>query len=285
MRRFKCDVVPASAGIGLRGPVCLAVIEERPPVGWFEVHAENYFGDGGWLWRSLERIRGDYPVSVHGVGLSLGSADGLNLDHIRRLKAVADRIEAGLLSEHLCWTSIAGRHLNDLLPLPYTEEALAHVATRVSIVQDLLGRRILVENISSYLQYEHSTIPEAEFLSEVARRSGSGILLDVTNLHVSSINHEFDPGRYLADIPADLVGEIHLAGFTANRWEGGQLLIDSHNGPVDGAVWALYRAALQRLGPLPTLVEWDDDLPALPALVEEAARAQRLLEEGDVAVA
>jgi hypothetical protein len=253
------------------------VLEEQPPVGWFEIHAENYFGDGGWPWHSLERIRRDYPVSVHGVGLSLGSADELKREHIAKLKTVVDRIEAGLVSEHLCWTSIDGRCLNELLPLPYTEEALAHTARRATRVQELLGRRILIENISSYLQYEHSTIREPEFLAELARRSGCALLLDVTNLHISSLNHGFDASGYVDSIPSDLVHEIHLAGFTLNRWDGGEMLIDTHSRPVDEAVWSLYRSVLARVGPVPTLIEWDDDLPPLDVLVAEAAKAQQIL--------
>jgi Uncharacterized protein conserved in bacteria len=279
------SAIPVSAGIGLRADHYREVLETRPPVGWFEVHSENYFGDGGLPCDYLERVRAEYPVSLHGVGLSLGSADPLNMAHLKRLKSLIDRFQPGLVSEHLSWSSIGGRYLNDLAPLSYTEEALNHVADCVSSVQDYLGRRILIENISSYLEYVESSIPEWEFLKEVAQRAGCGILLDVNNVYVSARNHGFDPGHYLRCIPGDLVGEVHLAGFTVNRFERGELLIDTHNRPVAEEVWQLYALAIERFGPKPTLIEWDTDLPALEVLLEEAAKAARIMEANHVLAA
>ncbi len=270
--------IPAQAGIGLRGQHYRAVLETRPPVGWFEVHSENYFGGGGRPLYFLERIRADYPLSLHGVGLSLGSTDPLNLAHLRRLKDLVARFEPTFVSEHLSWSSVGGRYLNDLLPLPYSAEALVHIVERIGRVQEYLGRQILVENISRYLSYEHSTLPEWEFVAEAARRSGCRILLDINNIYVNAVNHGFDERAYVDAIPRELVQEIHLAGFTRNRFEDGEIIIDSHNRPVADPVWALYRHALERLGPQPTLIEWDSDLPALTVLVEEARKADALLE-------
>jgi uncharacterized protein (UPF0276 family) len=284
----KCShggLVPASAGIGLRAQHYRDMVASRPAIGWFEVHSENYFGEGGIPLYFLERIRADYPLSLHGVGLSLGSADPLNRKHIDRLKGLVDRFEPGLVSEHLSWSSIGGRYLNDLLPLPYTEEALKHVCERIIRVQDSLGRPILIENPSSYLEYTHSTISEWEFISKVAEEADCGILLDVNNVYVSARNHGFDAHRYLANVPIDRVGEIHLAGFTLNRFEGGEILIDTHNQPVAEEVWRLYGYAVERFGKKPTLIEWDTHLPALQVLVDEAWRADRILEESYVLAA
>ena len=271
--------IPASAGIGLRAPHYQDLIETRPNIGWLEVHSENYFGDGGAPLHYLERARELYPVSLHGVGLSLGSTDPLNREHLRRLKRLIDAVEPGLVSEHLCWSSVEGRYLNDLLPLPYTEEALAHVAARVADTQDFLGRQILIENLSSYLQYRHSTIPEWDFLAAVAERADCGILLDVNNIYVSARNHKFDPAEYLRAIPATRVHELHLAGHMVRRYDDGEILIDTHNARVSDAVWTLYRDTLARVGAKPTLIEWDSELPALSALVEEARTANRLIEQ------
>ncbi len=227
----------------------------------------------------MEQARRHYPLSLHGVGLSLGSTDELNWSHLHKLKALIARFEPGLVSEHLCWSSVNGRYLNDLLPLPYTEEALSHVTDRIRRVQDFLGRRILIENLSSYLQYTHSTIPEWEFIAEVARKSDCDILLDVNNVYVSSVNHRFDPQRYLEAIPPSKVREIHLAGYTVNRYPEGEVLIDSHGARVFDDVWVLYRQAVKQLGAVPTLIEWDTDIPALDVLVDEAHKADRVLEE------
>jgi len=272
-------LIPSRAGIGLRAPHYRSVLDMRPSIGWFEVHTENYFGAGGEPWHYFEQIRREYPVSLHGVGLSLGSTDPLDVAHLRRMQGVIDRVEPGLVSEHLCWSSAGGRHLNDLLPLPYTEEALVHVVARIERVQESLQRQILIENISSYLEYNDSTIAEGEFLAEVARRSGCGILLDVNNLYVTAANQAIDPMRYLQAIPAELVREVHLAGFTETPLEGGTMLIDTHNRPVAEAAWSLYRSAMARVGPVPTLIEWDADLPPLGVLLAEAATADAILAE------
>ena len=271
--------IPVRAGIGLRAEHYDAVLETRPSVGWLEVHSENYFGAGGKPLDYLERIRVHYPLSLHGVGLSIGSTDPLDKLHLAKLKRLIERFEPALVSEHLSWGSVGGRYLNDLLPLPYTREALYHLVARVSQVQDLLGRQILIENISSYLQYVESSIPEWDFLAELVERTGCGVLLDVNNIYVSVRNHGFDPGTYLRGIPRHAVREIHLAGFTVNRFEDGEILIDTHNRPVHPAVWTLYRQAVQRFGPIPTLIEWDSDLPELAVLVGEAQQADAILEE------
>lgn len=271
--------IPARAGIGLRAEHYDAVLEDRPPVGWLEVHSENYFGAGGKPLDYLERIRAHYPLSLHGVGLSIGSTDPLDRQHLAKLKDLMRRFEPTLVSEHLSWSSVGGRYLNDLLPLPYTEEALYHMIARVAQVQDALSRPILIENPSSYLQYVESAIPEWEFLAVLAERTGCGVLLDVNNIYVSARNHGFDASAYLRAIPRHLVREIHLAGFTVNRFDGGEILVDTHDRPVWPAVWALYRQAVQRFGPVPTLIEWDTDLPELAVLVDEARRADAILEE------
>jgi uncharacterized protein len=274
-RRTAGTRIPTAAGIGLRSPHYREVLDTRPGVGWLEVHSENYFGRGGQPLHLLERARELYPLSLHGVGLSLGSADGLQHLHLVQLKALVDRLQPGLVSDHLCWGAIGGRHLNDLLPLPYTEEALQVVCANVAQAQEFLRREILVENVSSYLQFSDSRIPEWEFVAEVARRTGCGLLLDVNNIHVSAANHGFDALRYLDAIPRSSVKEIHLAGFDSN----GICLIDTHGNPVSGEVWNLYGEALTRLGPVPTLIEWDTDLPALAILLDEAAKAQDILNQ------
>lgn len=277
--------IPARAGIGLRAAHYRDLLESRPAIGWLEVHSENYFGDGGPPLHYLEQARRFYPVSLHGVGLSLGSSDALNREHLRRLKHLIDCIEPGLVSEHLCWSSVGGTYLNDLLPLPYTEEAIAHVVPRIIEVQEFLGRKILIENLSSYLQYRHSTISEWEFLREVAERADCSILLDVNNIYVSGRNHGFDPREYLHGLPAARVREIHLAGHTVKQYDDGEILIDTHNTRVADPVWSLYRAAIGVVGARPTLIEWDSDLPALAVLLEEAGTAQRLMQEAAHAVA
>jgi uncharacterized protein (UPF0276 family) len=274
--------IPARAGIGLRAPHYRDVLESLPAVGWLEVHSENYFGAGGAPLHYLERIRSHYPLSLHGVGMSLGSTDPLDRAHLAKLKALVVRFEPGLVSDHLCWSSVDGRHFNDLLPLPYTEEALAHVSRRVLEAQEFLGRRILVENPSSYLQYAQSSIPEAEFLAELARRTGCGILLDVNNVFVSACNHRLDARRFIDSLPGRHVAEIHLAGFS--RSDEGDVVIDTHSRPVAAEVWALFARAIERFGPRPALVEWDADLPPLAMLVAEAGHAQALL-EGEHALA
>jgi hypothetical protein len=242
------------------------------------VHAENYLGRGGPRNRALERIRRDYPMSCHGVGLSLGSWEGLDRDHLARLRALADRFQPGLVSEHVSWSVTGGTYLNDLLPLPYTEEALAVICRNVDHAQEALGRRILVENPSSYVSFPASTMPEWDFMAEIARRTGCGILLDVNNIHVSAHNHRFDADRYLDGVPLDAVEEIHVAGHFVQRFDTGTILIDDHGAPVAEPVWALLRRTLARLGPMPILVEWDTNIPELPVLLAEAAKAEVLLD-------
>ena len=270
--------LPSRSGIGLRAPHFRDFLALLPGIAWIEVHSENYFGAGGQPLHYLERARGHYPVGLHGVGLSLGSSDPVDLLHLAKLKALVERIEPDLVSDHLSWSSVDGRHLNDLLPLPYTQEALAHFCRRVEQTQDYLGRRILVENPSTYLQYCESTIPEWEFLREVAETTGCGVLLDLNNVYVSATNNDFDATRYVDSIPARFVKEIHLAGFTRVATDAGEILIDTHSRPVDDAVWSLYARALDRYGEVPTLVEWDSDLPPLDVLVAEARRADRMME-------
>ena len=269
------------AGIGLRTPHVRQVRDERPAVPWLEVHSENYYADGGPALAALLRIRADYPLSLHGVGMSLGSTDPLDRTHLGKLARLIARTEPALVSEHLCWSGVGGRALNDLLPLPYTEEALAHVCARVAEVQDFLGRELLVENVSSYLAFADATIPEWEFVAAVTRRTGCKLLCDVNNIHVNAVNHSFDADVYLAALPRDAVAEIHLAGFEATD----TCLIDTHGAPVAPEVWALYRRAIARFGPVPTLIEWDTDIPPLATLLAEAATAQRILETRDALAA
>jgi uncharacterized protein len=271
------EMIPALPGIGLRFPHHKAVLAQRPRVAWFEVHTENYMGGGGAI-RDLETIRRDYPVSLHGVGLSLGSADGLDATHLDRVIGVARRIEPGLVSEHLSWSISEGHYLGDLLPLPLTEEALDVVCNNVDRFQQALRRRILIENPSSYLQYRHSTIPEAEFLSTVAQRTGCGILCDVNNIFVNAINHGWDAQAYLDALPPRDVKELHLAGHAVRSLSNGAvILIDDHGSQVDAAVWELFGKAVQRFGRLPALIEWDTNIPPLQALIEQANRAAAIL--------
>ncbi len=277
--------IPARAGIGLRAEHYTEVLETQPSVGWLEVHPENYFGAGGKPLYFLEQIRPHYPLSLHGVGLSLGSTDPLSTTHLDQLKCLIQRFQPALVSEHLSWGSVGGRYLNDLLPLPYTQESLDHVVTRIGQVQDYLDRQILVENPSSYLEFQESSIPEWDFIVEMARRSGCGLLLDVNNIYVSACNHGFDAYAYLQALPIAPVQEIHLAGFTLNHFEDGQILIDSHNQKVCAEVWDLYKQAIQRFGPKPTLIEWDTDLPPLQTLLDEAQKADAILSKIDVQAA
>lgn len=270
--------MPAAAGIGLRAPHMSRVLNERPPVPWFEVHSENLFAAGGSLHEAMELIRADYPLSLHGVGLSLGSVDALDTVHLKRLAELVERYQPALVSEHLCWGAVGGRHSNDLLPLPYTEEAVAVVASRIRQVQDTLGRELLVENVSTYLRFQESDYSEWDFVAEVVRRSGCGLLCDVNNIYVNSVNHDFDPRTYLRSLPHDRVREIHLAGFTRKDEFAVPLLIDTHSRPVDAAVWDLYAEAIECFGLVPTLIEWDQDIPELEVLLAEAAHAEEVLD-------
>lgn len=272
--------IPAVAGIGLRPDHYAAVLAEPVPVAWWEVHSENYLGDGGLPLRILEAVRARGPVSFHGVGLSLGSVDPLDRTHLARIRELVQRFQPGLVSEHLAWTSFGGRHFSDLLPLPYTQEALRHVARRVDQVQEALGRPIAVENPSTYVRFDADELDEADFMVDLARRSGCMLLADVNNVYVSASNHGRDARCWLERVPADLVAEIHLAGHTRRRGPSGDILIDTHNAPVCDAVWELFEHALALWGPRPTLIEWDRDLPPLATLVAEAAKAQALMEVG-----
>jgi hypothetical protein len=270
---YSDPALPLAAGVGLRAPHVSHVLAHRPRVAWLEVHSENYFADGGAALRALERIRADYPIALHGVGLSLGSADALDVDHLGKLRRLVRRIEPAMVSEHLCWSGVDGRHYNDLLPLPYTEEALAHVCARVAAVQAFLGRAIAVENVSSYYAFPESTIEEAAFVAAIARHTGCKLLLDVNNVYVNARNHGIDAHAYLRGIDPDSVAEIHLAGFE----DRGDVVVDTHGAPVSEDVWALYGEALGRFGPRPTLVEWDTDIPSFDVLEREAGTAQSLL--------
>jgi uncharacterized protein len=274
------------SGIGLRSPHVAQVIATPPPIGWFEVHAENYMGGGPAL-RDLERIRRDYPVAVHGVGLSLGTATGIDDQHLRSLKSLVERIRPCLISEHLSWSIVGGVYLNHLLPLPYSEDSLAVVCANLDRAQERLGRPLLVENPSSYLRFHHSPIPEAEFLGELAQRTGCGILCDVNNVYVSAHNLGFEPDAYLDALPRSAVRQIHIAGHSANDADGRRVLIDGHGRAVASYVWELYAQAVERFGPVPTLIERDTNLPTLDELVAEARRADRaralVLEEAGAA--
>jgi len=266
-------------GLGLRTQHYPRVLDGTAQADWFEVISENFMLDGGRPLAVLDRARAMAPVVLHGVSLSLGSTDALNGDYLDALAALAARVEPAWISDHLCWGSVGGHYAHDLLPLPFTEEALAHVSARVGAVQDRLGRRILIENVSSYLTYTHSVIPEWEFLAAVAARADCGILLDVNNVYVSARNHGFEPERYLDGIPGERVGQLHLAGHT----DKGTHLLDTHVGPVPDPVWELYRGALERYGRVSTLVEWDEEVPDFDVLADEAERA-RAIEHEELAI-
>jgi len=267
--------IPARAGIGLRSVHHDALLTERPAIGWIEAHTENYFHEGGAAGRALERARASYPLSLHGVGLGLGSAEGLDRRHLARVKRAIARYQPALVSEHACWGHSGGEFFNDLLPLPYTEEAVEFLAAQVRETQDFLGVQLLLENVSAYVAFGESRLHEWEFLSAVVSRSGCGLLLDVNNIFVSSKNLAIDSRAFIAGLPVGSVGEIHLAGHARL----GEVLIDDHGSQVCDEVWELYALALARFGPLPTLIEWDTNIPALATLVAEAARADRILGE------
>ena len=266
--------IAAAIGIGLRAPHISEVLATRPAVGWFEVHAENYMDEGPPR-DQLLRVRSDYAMSLHGVGLSLGSAEGIDRAHLARLKELILVAEPFLVSEHLAWSVSEGVYLNDLLPLPYTEEALDVVARNVDAMQSALRRRVYVENPSRYLAFAHSTMGEPEFLAALVRRTGCGLLCDVNNIYVSCANLGGDTAAYLDALPADAIGEIHLAGHSRVRRGGQELLIDDHGAPVPPAVWDLHRMALGRFGLVPSLIEWDKNLPPLDFLLDEARLAEQ----------
>lgn len=270
----KSKPIPSrSVGIGLRSKHAAEIAATRPKIGFLEVHAENYMHETPALDRLLE-LRHDYPVSLHGVALSLGSAEELDHRHLDRFKVLIDRVEPMLVSEHLAWSAIGGAYLNDLMPLPYTEASLDLFCRHVEEAQKALGRRLLIENPSAYLRYRHSTIPEAQFITEVSGRTGCGILCDVNNIHVSAWNFGFDPIAYLETLPIEAIGETHLAGHHVA--DDVDILIDDHGSRVAQPVWELYAAALRRFGPVPTLIEWDTNLPALDVLLDEAHHAEDL---------
>jgi uncharacterized protein (UPF0276 family) len=259
-------------GLGLRTDHYQAVLEQRPPVDWFEIISENYMVPGGKPLHYLDRVREHYPMVMHGVSMSIGSIDPLNRDYLTQLKALAERIEPAWISDHLCWTGAHGRNMHDLLPLPYTEEAIAHVAERVSRVQDFLGRRLLLENVSSYVSFSDSQLTEWEFLNEIAERADCLILLDVNNIYVSSFNHGFDSRDYLEGIPVERVYQFHLAGHTNH----GDYIIDTHDHPVVDPVWELYADAVRRFGFVSTMIERDDNIPPLGELLEELDQARSI---------
>ena len=261
-------------GLGLRTVHYNEVLTDKPAVDWFEVLTENYMVDGGKPLHYLEKVRELYPLVMHGVSLSVGSTDKLDMDYLRALKALARRIEPGWISDHLCWTGVQGLNLHDLMPLPYTEEALEHVAGRVRQVQDFLGRQILLENVSSYVNYTHSRMSEWEFLAEIAQRSDCYILLDINNIYVSSKNHDFAAEKYLQGIPVERVVQFHLAGHSHN----GKLIIDTHDHPVPDPVWQLYERAVQRFGRVSTMIERDDNIPPLATLLQELDQARNIAE-------
>ena len=271
---------PTGCGIGLRSPHVAEILATKPVIPWLEVHAENYMGGGPTI-RNVERLRTDYPISVHGVGLSLGTAEGIDERHLDRLACLVDRLKPVLVSEHLSWSVSGGVYLNHLLPLPYTEEALDSVADHVARVQERLGRRVLVENPSNYLRFRETRFAEPQFLNELAARTGCGVLCDVNNVYVTCENLGGDADAWIGALEPSIVGEIHLAGHAVNDADGRPILIDDHGSSVSAEVWALYAGALARFGRVPSLVEWDTDVPALSVLMGEAKKAERLLERSE----
>jgi hypothetical protein len=262
-------------GVGLRPRHFARYLEAPAPVDWVEIISENFMAPGGRPLAVLEKVRREVPVVMHGVSLSIGGSDSLNGDYLRRLAALAERVQPAWISDHLCWGTHGGRYAHDLLPLPYTEEALRHVVERVQVVQDVLKRQILLENVSSYVEFRDSTMSEWEFVSAVAERADCGILFDVNNIYVSARNHGYDPLRYIEGVPPARVGQFHLAGHS-NK---GRYLLDTHDAPVPDPVWDLYRAALRRFGRVSTLVEWDDHIPELDEVVAQSRRAAAIEKE------
>jgi uncharacterized protein (UPF0276 family) len=270
--------VPARAGVGLKAEHVEDILSTKANIGFFEVHAENYMGAGGVPHRQLNEIRDKYPLSLHGVGLSIGGEDPLNVAHLQRLSALNKRYQPGLFSEHLAWSSHDGAYLNDLLPVPYDEATLIRVCDHIDQVQEVVGRQMLLENPSTYVAFEQSTMSEIDFISAIAKRTGCALLLDVNNIYVSAINHEFSPEDYLDAFPLEYVQEVHLAGHAPDQDEAGRpLLIDAHDRKVADAVWVLYERLIAKVGSLPTLIEWDDDIPAWSILLSEAKIAEGIL--------
>jgi len=271
-------IAPANVGVGFKPEHAEAVFGSDHGLGFFEVHAENYMGEGGAPHRMLAALRAAWPLSLHGVALSIGGAGPLDREHLARLKRLIDRYQPALFSEHLAWSTHEGVYLNDLLPVPYDEETLARVSDHIDEVQETLGRRMLLENPSTYVAFDTSTMSEVEFLRAVVKRTGCGLLLDVNNVYVSAVNHGTEPMAYLDAFPMEHVGEIHLGGHFEDRDDlDAPLLIDAHGTPVAEVVWHLYARTLARIGPVPTLIEWDNDVPAFSVLAAEAARARDLM--------
>jgi len=270
-------MLPNAAGVGLKAPHYDQILQGDHDLEWFELHPENYMGQGGLPHKYLTEIRQNYAISMHGVGMSLGSAEGVSLEHLGRLKELVDRYQPAQVSEHIAWSH--GREIfhNDLLPLPYTKESMTVLSDNIDRVQNMLERQILVENPSTYLAFEQSEMPEPEFIAGVQKRSGCGLLLDVNNVYVSSVNNGFDPFEYLDSYPLDAVGEIHLAGHSVEAFDGNELLIDDHGSPVTEAVWKLQAYALNKLArSVPVLIEWDTDVPSFDVMLGEARRANAL---------
>jgi len=282
---FSHQPIPAQAGIGLRAEHYKDVENSPGVVPWYEVHPENYFGLGGIPHFFLEKIRQDHPISFHGVGMSIGSVDQLDESHTKRLKQLIDYYQPGQVSEHLSWSSVNGQFFNDLLPIPYTEEALDHATDKVDQIQNELGQQIIIENASTYLEFEQSSIPEWDFTNELAKRTDCGLLLDVNNVYVNACNHDFSARKYLAEVEPKYVMEIHLAGHTVKSVEETQIRIDTHNQLICEEVWDLYQFAISRLGNIPTLIEWDTDLPEFSVLLQEANQAQTLMDQNCAKVA
>jgi len=273
-RKFETQTIHG-VGLGLRSSHYQEVFTTKPDVPWFELLSDNYMGDGGLPLVRAEKIREDYPITLHGVGMSLGSADPLNLEYLTRLKALTSRLEPVYISDHLAWVSADGKYTHDLLPLPYTEATLRHISDRINQAQDFLGQTLLIENPSSYLTFNNTEMTECEFIRGIVNATDCNLLIDVNNIYVSAVNHDFDPYTYLAEIPTDKVKEIHLAGY--EKMEG--YLFDTHGYQVHAPVWDLYRAALQKFGPVPTLIEWDTDIPNFATLRGEAHKAELQMKE------
>ncbi|MEE9156675.1 MAG: DUF692 domain-containing protein [Gemmatimonadota bacterium] len=258
-------------GLGLRSPHIPHIRAERPPVGFFEIISENYMATGGRSLQVLDEIAELYPIVMHGVSMSIGSTDALDLDYLKELRLLADRVGAAWVSDHVCWTGVGGINSHDLLPLPYTEEALAHVVRRVREVSDRLGRPLVLENPSSYLTFTTSSMPEHEFLIRLCEEADCGLLLDVNNVYVSACNHDFDAEAYIDAVPAERIVQVHLAGYT----DKGTHLLDTHAAPVAEPVWRLYERLLRRIGSVPTLLEWDADIPSFDRMLAEVEKAHR----------
>ncbi len=271
--------IPVRAGVGLKPEHYDTILTTKPDIGWFEIHPENYMGGGGAVHHYMEQIRALYPLSIHGVGLSLGSEEGLSQEHLQSLKNLVDRYQPGLVSEHLAWCRYRDFVLNDLLPVPYTKDSLEIISRNIDQTQNFLGRQILIENPSSYFQLDFTTFTEWEFLVTLAKQSGAGILLDVNNVYVSACNHVFDAEHYIKSIPPELVGEIHLAGHSVQEMSGGKVLIDDHGSEIIEEVWKLYEFTLEHLGNRPTLIEWDANIPEWDILQNQANIADQTMLE------